>query len=144
MKKYMIVLSIFPILIWSMILLTEMVDFDLPLVIKAVIIVFGFLYLPLVWLMQRYRLTRLYRTSPYLTEPLSGFITNDKLHLENKLGQCDLPWTVFIRYMENDDMVLLYQSPIIFQLLAKEFFVSQENWERAKREIITNIQSKRA
>ncbi|MDQ6786176.1 MAG: YcxB family protein [Acidobacteriota bacterium] len=83
-----------------------------------------------------------YKHSPYLQKPIKGFVSDDLLRTENGLGTSEMEWKMFTKHKETDDCILLYSSPQGFNLLTKEFFASENDWNKA-REIVGAKMQKR-
>ena len=75
---------------------------------------------------------RTYRQSPLLHTPLAGSVSPDKFVAEGVTGRTEMTWSQFVRIRDADDVVLLYQSPNVFMMLAREFFESDAAWETAR------------
>ena len=134
------ILFIYPIVMLPLIFLTGE---SLGTPIRIILITLAVLFVPLTRFAQRLALLRVFKKSPYLTISFKGVINDERFYLESDLGHIDLPWSSFIKYKQTDDIILLYQGPTIFQVLAREFFADQEEWERARTLSITRAQSNR-
>jgi YcxB-like protein len=74
---------------------------------------------------------RVYKRSPYLREPLWGSVSEEGLEVHGANGDSKLPWNLFIKQRRSKNLILLYQSPVMFNILAREFFASEEAWQSA-------------
>ena len=76
---------------------------------------------------------RTYARSPYLQQPLFGSVSPDRLVMEGVTGRTEMTWNQFVRVREGKGVILLYQGPSQFLILAREFFESDQLWETACR-----------
>jgi len=90
----------------------------------------------------RRKVNREFKKSPYIRTPRRGTITREKLHVETSLGQSDLPWSTFVKVDANDNLVLLYLGPSAFQILAKEFFASHDDWLNVRAMAMESVVAK--
>jgi hypothetical protein len=104
-----------------------------PLAVKAEALVLTFLFPILMMLFQRWQWGRQYMKSPLLQEPIWGAVSEEQLELHGAHGDSRLPWSLFVKRKQVPGLVLLYQSPYAFNLLARELFVDDAAWEAALR-----------
>jgi hypothetical protein len=76
---------------------------------------------------------RAHANSPIFQDPFIGSVSEDRFALEAETGRTDMTWDRFIGRREGKDVVLLYQAPNLFNILAREFFESDADWETARR-----------
>jgi preprotein translocase subunit YajC len=76
---------------------------------------------------------RTYAQSPYLQHQLFGSVSPDKLVIEGVTGRTEMTWNQFVRVREGKGVILLYQGPHLFVVLAREFFESDDAWETTQR-----------
>ena len=76
---------------------------------------------------------RTYAKSPYLQQQLFGSVSRDRFVIEGVTGRTEMAWDQFVRVREGRDFLLLYQAPNLFNILAREFFESDDAWETARR-----------
>jgi len=51
---------------------------------------------------------------------------NDGLSVSSETGQARRPWSDYIKFLENDRLLLLYHSDIMFEIFPKSWFSRQE------------------
>lgn len=78
------------------------------------------------------RSARQYDRSPYMHESFRGTVSPASYVVESIVGSAAIPWSKFVKAAAGDDIVLLYRGPNIFNIMAKEFFVSADDWQRAR------------
>ncbi|MBC7795410.1 MAG: YcxB family protein [Pyrinomonadaceae bacterium] len=83
----------------------------------------------------------LYKRSPYLQKPIKGFISDRLLRTENGLGVSEVEWKMFIKHVEKNDFILLYLSPQTLNILPKEFFANEKDWNKARKIIGAKMQN---
>ena len=76
---------------------------------------------------------RTYAKSPILHDPLVGWISQDRFFIEGSTGRSEMTWDRFVRIREGKGVILLYQGPNLFNILAREFFESDPDWDSARR-----------
>ena len=82
--------------------------------------------------LRRFRFNRAYDKSPYLHETFTGTISHASYSAESAVGSAVLPWSKFVKVVTSDDMVLMYRGTNLFNIVAKEFFTSEADWQQAK------------
>jgi Na+/melibiose symporter-like transporter len=97
--------------------------------ILALMLGIWFLVFPVV---QRLRTKRVYNKSPYLKSLLHGAVSRATFAVESDKGRSEIPWSDFIKVLANDDLVLLYRGPNLFNIMAATFFASNDDWQRAR------------
>ncbi len=84
----------------------------------------GILFMVLPWISAR----RQFRTSKILGSPTTGSASEQALSISSKLGSAEIPWDSFYRSIVSKDIVMLYQSAYVFQVIPKEFFQAETDW----------------
>ncbi len=77
------------------------------------------------------RWSRVFRASPYLKFPMIGTLTDEGIEWQMDTSGGRVPWDRFIKRKEADGFVLLYQSPVMFTILARDFFDGDTAWQSA-------------
>lgn len=113
---------------------TEENSASLVLIAIGVSILLGWSFLPLHW-------RRLYSRSPYFEDEFRGTITDTSVSIETATGHAEVPWAKFVRVVVTDDMVLLYRSPVLFNVLAAEFFTSAQDWMKVKSIALESVKT---
>jgi hypothetical protein len=58
--------------------------------------------------------------------PYEVEITETALVSTNQLGHAEQPWSTFVKWRENDDVLLLYHSDVLFSTLPKRIFNTEQ------------------
>ncbi len=74
-----------------------------------------------------------------MQRPRQGMILPDRLHVETSEGQSDVAWSDFVDVAKSGDLPLLYRVPMIFQILAKEFVASAQEWQQARSFVVSHV-----
>jgi YcxB-like protein len=99
----------------------------------AVILVVGAVLASLLLAFSVWGWSRAYAQSPLLREPLEGSIAQDRFVVHGASGRTDMAWDRFVRVRQGKGVILLYQGPNVFNMLAREFFESEADWDSARR-----------
>jgi hypothetical protein len=83
--------------------------------------------------LRRFRTRRIYEKSPYMHEAFRGSISPSAYSVETSVGSGTVPWSKFIKVLADDEIVLLYRGPNMFNIMAKDFFNSDEEWQQARK-----------
>jgi hypothetical protein len=92
--------------------------------------------IPVLHAYQKWKWRYHYKKSPYLSEPLSGRVTQNGIITEVLSGTSETPWKNIIDYKSTENLMLLYIGPNVFKTLSRSFFSSQEDWEKARQLVI--------
>jgi hypothetical protein len=95
--------------------------------------VVGSVFVPLMLALVPLAWRRTYAKSPLLRDPLVGWISQDRLVVEGATGRTDLTLDRVIRVREGKGAILLYQGPGLFNVIAREFFETDADWDTARR-----------
>jgi hypothetical protein len=109
---------------------------EIGLLTKVLATVAAFALVPLIPVIQRRQWKRLYNRTPYLLEPIRGEVSEWGLRAEGSMGKSEVPWPKFVKYKIDDRVILLYQGPNIFHLIAAEFFATRDDWIKARQLIV--------
>ncbi len=71
------------------------------------------------------RIRRIYQQQVDLQAPFSVQITPEALLFESEVGKSRRPWSDFVKWKENDDLLLLYYSDVLFTVLPKRIFTDE-------------------
>ena len=82
---------------------------------------------------------KVFRASPYFKERATGLITDDGLSYSSPLGAWTIPWKQFTRARYRPELIVLYQSPVMFRILSRDFFEAEDAWRRAVEEVRRRI-----
>jgi hypothetical protein len=101
----------------------------------------SFIFVPLMFLIQRWQLTQLYKKTPYFQESFRGVVSEQGIAGESSAGQVNLVWQKIIKHKKTDDLILLYQAPNLFNIVAKEFFATSEDWDNVRQLFFSQMKS---
>jgi hypothetical protein len=102
-----------------------------PIAKRLTAVATSFLWVPFMLALFWWQWRRLYERSPYLKEPLWGSVTDEMLEVHGPTGDSKVPWDHFVKIRKSKDLCLLYRSPVLFNLLARQFFASAQDWSEA-------------
>ena len=99
--------------------------------------------LPLFWLLFRYVLLpyqtrKIFAQQKELQPPFEMEFTDDNLVLSYEFGNAIRPWKNFIKWKENEKLLLLYLSDIMFVMIPKRFLTDPQQLEMIKSYIVKN------
>ena len=98
----------------------------------VLVMVIALTFVPLMIALNLLGWRRTYAKSPYLHQSLTGSVSLDKFIVEGPTGRVEMTWDQFVRIKDGDDCVLLYHAPNLFNILAREFFESDDAWKTAR------------
>ncbi len=84
------------------------------------------------------RIRQLFTQNKELSLPLEYEITEAGLNVSNELGSSLRPWKNFVRWKEDKDVLMLYQSDAAFTMLPKRFFTDPQQFESIMRHLEEN------
>ena len=74
----------------------------------------------------------IYDVTPYFQYPYTGELTETGYTATNRIGTVSLPWTDITGCKVEKELLIFYQGPMVFHILARPFFASTQQWEAAK------------
>ena len=86
-----------------------------PLALFLVFLLYQYLYRPLA-------LARTFRKNSDLAAPFEMDLSQEGLSIRNPRGEAQLEWGKYIKWVEDRNMLLLYRSYMVFQMLPKRLF----------------------
>lgn len=89
------------------------------------------LFAPLLLWFQRRNLDRAYASSPQFQQAVHMTMTHAGLHYDTPAGEGLVPWGHFVKLRRSRGVMLLYQTPHLFTIVARSFFASEEQWQSA-------------
>jgi hypothetical protein len=128
MKSQWIGLMLFPAIFAPLIWIQQV-----SVLTKILASLLALLFVPFMMAFQMIAAYRSYKRSPYLQEPIKGFVSDEFLRTENGLGTSEMEWKMFTKHIVTNDCILLYSSPQGFNFLTKEFFASENDWNEARK-----------
>jgi hypothetical protein len=82
---------------------------------------------------------KVYESTPYFQYPYSGELTEAGYAATNQIGTSSLPWSDITGYKVENELLIFYQGPMCFHILARSFFSNMQQWEAAKALISSRI-----
>lgn len=79
-------------------------------------------YLLFQFVLRPRQLARMFKQQQELSAPFELELTEEEFIFKNQFGAGHLPWSHFVRWKENQDMLLLYRSDVMFNMLPKRLF----------------------
>ena len=70
------------------------------------------------------QLTRVFTQQKDLSAPFEMTLTDQEFSMRNEFGASHLPWDSFVKWKEDKEMLLLYRSDVMFQMLPKRLLHS--------------------
>ena len=106
------------------------------------IIVFPIVFIPAFYLERKIffpkRVKKIYQQQKSLQVPTTVIISENEIKLNNELGNEVIPWTNFIKWMENDKVLLLFHSDIVFNFFPKRDIPDEETLNTIKKYLAEN------
>jgi hypothetical protein len=99
----------------------------------AMVFAAAFVWVPMMIASSLFTWRRTYTKTPFLHQRLTGSVSSQRLVVEAETGRTDITWNQFVRIRDGKDFLLLYHGPYQFNILAREFFESDADWETARR-----------
>lgn len=81
------------------------------------------------WLLTPWQMKRLFRQQKMLQVDFTTDITPEAIIVTSEYGTSRLPWADFHKYKVSSKLVLLYQSPVLYHVLPRRFFPSEEDYQ---------------
>ncbi|MFB2894611.1 YcxB family protein [Aerosakkonemataceae cyanobacterium BLCC-F50] len=91
-----------------------------------IFLVLGICYIPLVKLIERYNLARIWKSQPSIREPITLEANEEGITLKSTLFESNIKWQVYTKFVETNKLLMLYQSNQSFNLLPKRAFSTNE------------------
>jgi hypothetical protein len=92
------------------------------------IILFGIFFVSFRWLSPRIIIATTWRHHKSLQAPMAGSVTPSGISYDASHFKGEVDWTMFLKYKQSPTLVLLYQSPLVFNLFPRSFFRTDEDW----------------
>lgn len=105
-------------------------DFDIAYILPVLLLVVIFPLYRYVLLPNRVK--KLFAQQKELNLPIELEFTDSGLGTSNELGNSTRPWTHFIKWKENKELILLYHSDILFSMIPVRFFTDLQQVEILK------------
>ncbi|SRR5258708_7011992 len=85
------------------------------------------------------RLKKIFQQQKLLHKPFSFTITDEAILSKAEHGQANLSWDIFRKWKESKELFLLYQSDILFHIVPKRSFASEEDLVQFRKLLIEKI-----
>lgn len=100
---------------------------------------YAFLAVPLVVVaalyLRRFRYRRMWASSKLNAQPMMGHISEVGVEVRLPILEARMTWHAYLKFKADDDLLLIYQQPGMFNLFPKRFFRDDADW-RACRELV--------
>lgn len=90
----------------------------LPFILMLGLIVFMFAYVP-------HRVKKVYEQQKELHYPYIITIDETGLHTKNQIGEAKRPWSLFVKWREDKNLIMLYHSDVMFSMIAKRYLTEE-------------------
>jgi len=68
-----------------------------------------------------YRLRKIFKQQKELHRPYTITIDEAGTHFKNEMGEANRPWNIFLKWKEDDNIIILYHSDLLFSMLPKRY-----------------------
>ncbi len=97
--------------------------FSVPLVVLALLVV------------RRYSYRQMWTASKLNGQPMMGHISDVGVELRLPILEARMTWPAYLKYKADDELLLIYQQPAMFNLFPRRFFRDDADWQ-ASRELL--------
>ena len=84
------------------------------------------------------RVKKIFMQQKELSSPIEFEFTETGLHTSNEFGNSTRPWSYFIKWKENKELIMLYHSDVLFNMIPKRFFTDPQQIETVKSYLENN------
>ncbi|MGB8213639.1 MAG: YcxB family protein [Anaerolineales bacterium] len=102
-----------------------------PLVLLAVFLLFQYIYRP-------FMLARTFNRNKDLSEPFEMELSDEGVSTSNLRGNALIPWESFVKWAEGPEMILLYRTYIMFQMVPKRLFATESDLQYLREQLTRN------
>ena len=102
-----------------------------PLALLLVFLLFQYVYKP-------FMLGRMFKKNKDLSAPFEMELSGECLSVSNPKGRAQIPWNNFLKWAEGREMLLLYRSYVMFQMLPKRLFASASDLQYLREQLNRN------
>jgi len=100
-------------------------------ILVVLLIVIRFVYIP-------WRVRRSYAQQREFSVPWEITVTETSLEISNNYGNIKRPWSDFIKWREDDQLLLLYESDALYRVFPKRFFTNSEQLAAIRQKLTEN------
>ena len=119
-----VVLAAFVLAAWLSLTSGDLDAMDFLVFALVIFLVLNFtVYLP-------WKTRRLYKQQKSLQGELSYVFNNDGVAVDSENGNWKTPWTDYVRWKKNDQLLLLYLSDCIYHMIPKRLFVDPGDFDK--------------
>jgi hypothetical protein len=119
----LIILVILGHLAWSYLLAS--------LALLGFFLLYQYLYRP-------YLLARTFKNHPDLSAPFEMELSDQGMSITNLKGSALIPWTDYVKWLEGKELILLYRSYIMFQMIPKRLFATENDLQYLREQLARN------
>jgi hypothetical protein len=58
-------------------------------------------------------------------------LSDEQITVRFANANSEIRWGAFVKVRYSPDLMLLYQTPVSFNILSRDFFASEDEWQRA-------------
>jgi hypothetical protein len=102
-----------------------------PLALLLVLLLYQYVYKP-------FMLGRTFMKHKDLSAPFEMELSAEGLSVSNPKGSALIPWNNFLKWAEGREMVLLYRSYIMFQMVPKRLFTRESDLQFLREQLTRN------
>jgi hypothetical protein len=88
---------------------------------------------------QRYFIALSWKNHPSLRETMNLEFTQEWMNLKGESFESKLRWKIFVKFLETKNLFLLYHSKIVFNMIPKRAFNSDEEIQQFREMLSTKI-----
>ena len=102
-----------------------------PLALLGIFLLFQYLYRP-------YMLARTFKGTKDLSAPFEMDLSDQGLSITNQNGNALIPWTNYVKWIEGKELILLYRTYIMFQMVPKRLFTTESDLHYLREQLARN------
>ena len=102
-----------------------------PVALLLVFLLFQYVYRP-------FMLGRTFKNNKDLSAPFEMELSGEGLSVSNPKGRALIPWSNFQKWAEGREMLLLYRSYLMFQMLPKRLFANESDLQYLRDQLTRN------
>ncbi len=111
-------------------------DLSLSFFSVAIFVLLYILYLRYMFLPKQVK--KVFFQQKELSAPFEIEFTDTSMLASNEFGNSTRPWKNFIKWKENKELLLLYHSDMLYNIIPKRFFFDPQQFETVKTYLETN------
>ena len=87
---------------------------------------------------------RVYDREDAFHQPVSGWVGPDGILIKAATGENLVKWDAYSGFVQDGDLILMYQQNRWFNLFLREFFASDEDWQRFLSTVRNHMPARRS